>query len=289
MSKIRFSRRWGWIIGVVGLVLLLVGMIRGNAAALYDNPSFTIVAVTKDTNATIQGQGFPPNTDFVVTFGAMGTRGVGGSWVAMLNSGTGSFTAVIPIPTGWRGATQIAVRLENLWSGHFAYNWFYNSTATVPVNNPPPIVAVTPVVPPLATVPATAVPATAVPATPVPPTPTAAPPPATTVPNPNAGYSGIPACSVQAVVRDTSVTIQGSNFPRQIAFTVRMGSFGTQPYPGGGFAAATFNSGDVSTFTQTFNLPTEVKGLSRVGIRIESSAAANSFNCYAWFYNSTAP
>ncbi|MBK9055647.1 MAG: hypothetical protein IPL78_33530 [Chloroflexi bacterium] len=137
MSKIRFSRRWGWIIGVVGLVLLLVGMIRGNAAALYDNPSFTIVAVTKDTNATIQGQGFPPNTDFVVTFGAMGTRGVGGSWVAMLNSGTGSFTAVIPIPTGWRGATQIAVRLENLWSGHFAYNWFYNSTATVPVNNPP--------------------------------------------------------------------------------------------------------------------------------------------------------
>lgn len=280
MSKVKLSRYWGWGVGLLVLVVSLAAF-WGNAAALYDSPAFTIVAVNKDVDVTIQGQGFPPNTDFVVTIGAMGTRGVGGSWAALLNSGSGSFTATIPLPANWRGASQLSIRLENYWSGHFAFNWFYNSTATLPVNNPPPVVMITPVV----TAFPTGVPATAVPATPVPPTPTAAPPPATAVPNPNTGYTGFPTCSIQAVVKDTSVTLVGSNFPKQMTFTVRMGTFGTQSQPGGGVASVTFNTGDANTFTQTFALPNEVKGLGRVGVRVESSAAANSFNCYNWFYN----
>ena len=285
MSTLRLSRHWGWGVGVLVLVMILVAAFWDNAAAAYDSPSFAIVAVNKDADVTIQGQGFPPNTDFVVTIGAMGTRGVGGSWAALLNTGAGSFTAVIPIPAGWRGASQLAIRLENYWSGHFAFNWFYNNTATLPVASPPPVVVITPVV----TAFPTAVPATAVPATPVPPTPTAAPPPATAVPNPNTGYTGFPTCSIQAVVKDTSVTIVGNNFPKQMTFTVRMGLRGTQANPSAGTIAATFNTRDANTFTQTFPIPITSVGKAQIGLRVESSAAANSYNCYNWFYNNSTP
>lgn len=282
MSRFHLSRRWGW--GVLLLALVLAGALWGNAAALYDNPTFSIVAVHRNVAVTIQGQGFPPNTDFVVTLGGMGTQGVGGSWAALLNSGSGSFTAVIPIPAAWNNVSQIAIRLENYYSGHYAYNWFYNNTATIPVSNLPPLVNVTPVVTPLPTG-QVATPTTAAP-TAIPPTAAAtAVPPPTTTPNPNIGYGGFPTCSIQAVVRDTSVTIIGSNFPKQTTFTVRMGVRGTQVNPGMGTAAATFNTGDVNNFTQTFPIPPAAVGMAQIGLRVESSAAANSFNCYTWFYN----
>ncbi|MCL4868566.1 MAG: hypothetical protein KJ063_06350 [Anaerolineae bacterium] len=284
MSKIYQSRRLGW--GIV-LLLLLFGALWGRqalwgkAAALYDNPRIAIVAVNQNSDLTIHGYDFPPNTDFIVTMGRMGSRGVGGSWVALLNSGTGNFTAVIPIPSTWHNSSQVAIRLENLWSGHYAYNWFYNNTAAVSAGNLPAQVAITPVAPastPAAPPPAVSPPAGAGAGAAVPP-----------AANPNAGYRGIPTCSFQAVVKDTSVTVTGHNFPKQMTFTVRLGTRGHQPNPGAGIAVATLNTGDNNTFTQTFAIPPEMVGRSQIGLRVESSAAANSYNCYNWFYNATTP
>ncbi len=65
--------------------------------------------------------------------GAFGTQGIGGYEVGTLNSGTGgALTATFNLPPQLVGAGRIAIRFQ---SGQaypfFAYNWFYNTTATV--------------------------------------------------------------------------------------------------------------------------------------------------------------
>jgi hypothetical protein len=93
-------------------------------------PTFSITGVTKDTSVTIRTANFPANTTFNVLMGPMGTRGIGGVNVGTLNSGAGgTLTATYTIPASLTGSNRIAIRLESTTSGHFSYNWFYNSTA----------------------------------------------------------------------------------------------------------------------------------------------------------------
>lgn len=96
-------------------------------------PTFSIVDVVEDTTVTVQTNNFPPNKDFVVTMGAMGTKGVGGTVVDTTNSGAGgTFTATYNIPAGLHGSGQIAIRFQDNASGYYAYNWFVNSAAAAP-------------------------------------------------------------------------------------------------------------------------------------------------------------
>jgi hypothetical protein len=61
--------------------------------------------------------------------GEMGTSAVGGNLVTTTDTGQGgAFRATYTIPAAFRGAGQIAIRLENLSTGYFAFNWFYNNT-----------------------------------------------------------------------------------------------------------------------------------------------------------------
>jgi LysM repeat protein len=92
-------------------------------------PTFAISGVERNTSVTIQTANFPANDSFTVRMGAFGTRGVGGTVVQSVNSGSGgTLTFTFAIPAALAGSNRIAIRLESPTSGYFAYNWFFNST-----------------------------------------------------------------------------------------------------------------------------------------------------------------
>lgn len=91
-------------------------------------PTIWIVGVARDSSVTIQTANFPANLDFQVLMGPMGTQGQG-YHVATFNSGAGgSMKLTFPIPPQLYGSYQISIRTQNLWSGYYSYNWFYNNT-----------------------------------------------------------------------------------------------------------------------------------------------------------------
>jgi hypothetical protein len=93
-------------------------------------PTFTVCSVVQNQTVTIRTNNMPPNHTFTVTMGTFGTQGIGGYVVGTLNSGAGGqLTATFNIPPQMAGAYRIAIRTQG--SPWFAYNWFYNNTATV--------------------------------------------------------------------------------------------------------------------------------------------------------------
>lgn len=96
-------------------------------------PTFSIVSVERDESVTIKTSNLPPDDSFVVTMGAMGTRGINGIKVKTTDSGKGGTkTLTYDIPASLKGSYQIAIRMQSPTSGYFAYNWFYNNTANDP-------------------------------------------------------------------------------------------------------------------------------------------------------------
>jgi hypothetical protein len=93
----------------------------------------------------------------------------------------------------------------------------------------------------------------------------------------------IPTFDVTSVTTDTSVTIKTYNFPANDTFRVLMGKIGTRGV--GGYQVATVNSGAGGTFTATYNIPAELKGLYQISIRLESPTSG--YFSYNWFYNNT--
>jgi hypothetical protein len=211
-------------------------------------PTFKIQAVVRDSTVTILTNNFPPNQLFTVRMGPMGTRGIGGIVVATTDSGAGgSFTATYTIPAALASSSRIAIRMDSS-AGFFAYNWFWNNTTAVTTVTPG--VTVTPVV--------------------------------TLTPVPT--FVGIPTFKIQAVVRDSTVTILTNNFPPNQVFTVRMGPMGTRAI--GGIVVATTDSGTGGSFTATYTIPAALASSSRIAIRMDSSLG---FYAYNWFWNNTTP
>ena len=131
----------------LSLGVLVFLALLGGAAAQDDVviPTFTIENVVVDGSVTILAQNFPPNQEFVVTMGPGGTLGIGGTPVAITNSGLlGAFSATYPIPPTLVGARQIAIRLESP-QGYFSYNWFWNNLAE-PAPTPIPTLSIESVV-----------------------------------------------------------------------------------------------------------------------------------------------
>ena len=99
-------------------------------------PTFSIKSVVKGEDVTITTYNFPKNVEFTVLMGKMWTRGINGIKVATLNSGEGgSFEATFDIPTELVNEERIAIRLEGT-GGYYAYNWFWNNTASTPPAEP---------------------------------------------------------------------------------------------------------------------------------------------------------
>lgn len=178
---------------IVGLFLVVAVIFAWAVPARSSTiPTLTVTNVVTDGTVTIQTHDFPPNQNFIVTMGPMGSKGVNGIVVATTNSGVGgSFTATYDIPSQLAGAQQIAIRMQTAHAFPFyAYNWFNNNTAG------------TGGVPP------------------TPPTGPVAPAPAT------------PTFTVCSVVQNSSVTVRTRNFQPNQTFTVTMGRMGTQAING---------------------------------------------------------
>ena len=96
-------------------------------------PTFTVCSVVQNGSVKIRTTNFPPNQTFRVTMGAFGTQGIGGVEVGTINSGTGgTLTAEFGIPAQFAGWNRIALRVQTAHAyPFFAYNWFFNTTATV--------------------------------------------------------------------------------------------------------------------------------------------------------------
>ncbi len=96
-------------------------------------PTFTVCAVVQNQTVTIKTKDFPPNQSFQITMGAFGTQGIGGYQVGTLNSGAGGqLTATYTLPPQMIGVSRIAIRAQTAHAyPFFAYNWFWNNTATV--------------------------------------------------------------------------------------------------------------------------------------------------------------
>jgi len=130
---------WKFLAGTLVAVLLLVGVgfMTQPAQAVplsvlnsYTGiPTFSIVSVVQDNSVTVKTYNLPPNDNFDVTMGAMGTQGIGGIKVASVPSGTGgSKVYTFDIPSSLYGSYKISIRMQSPTSGYFAYNWFYNNT-----------------------------------------------------------------------------------------------------------------------------------------------------------------
>ncbi len=175
-------------------------------------PTFSIVSVVKDDKVTIQTNNLTPNDSFRVTMGPMGTKGVGGTVVDVVDSGSGGTkTYTFSIPQSLYGSYQISIRMQSPTSGYFAYNWFYNNTAGNSGGVPPTT-------------------------TPVPPPP---------------GYTGYPSFKIVSVVRNSSVTIQTTNLPPNDSFNVTMGPMGTQGIGGYFVKTVSSGSGGTQSYTFT--------------------------------------
>lgn len=105
---------------------------------------------------------------------------------------------------------------------------------------------------------------------------------AVTPPN---GPGTIPTFTITAVVKDTTVTIKGTNFIPNDTYTVRMGAFGTKGV--GGTVAGTQNVDATGAFTATFNIPAGLAGSAKIAIRLVSPTTG--YYSYNWFYNNTYP
>ena len=151
-------------------------------------PFTNILNVVPDGEVTLQVFNFPPDKDFIVKMGPMGTRGINGFVIGTQNSGEGgSFIATYPIPPQLYGSDMISIRMESTTSDHFVYDYFPNKdglsldVAADPSNGNWVL-------------------------------------PVGTHPN----------TQVVGAVEGTSVTIKGTNFTLNDTYTVRMGVIGTQ-------------------------------------------------------------
>jgi len=231
-------------------------------------PYTNVVSVIQDTSVTLTAYDFPANQTFTATMGPMYTRGVNGTAVGSVHSGSGgSFTVTFNIPANLKGRDRISIRLQSP-QGYFAYDWFYNSTGS-DVYKPGNYYYVAPTATPGGT-------KTATPSGSKTPTPSVSRTPTPTTVH----YTGNPYTTINSVVKDTSVTLTTHNFPAHQTFTVTMGKMHTQGI--NGVVVGTTDSGNGGSFTVTYNIPSSLKGEDQISIRLESP---QGYYAYDWFNN----
>jgi hypothetical protein len=189
--------------------------------------------VVEDTEVTIRVDNFPPQIDFTVTMGDIGTKGVAGFNIGVQPSGEGgSFIVTYPIPAQLKGKDQIAIRFQSTSSGHYTYNYFenvdgYNSITGAGNGSYNPDLVL--------------------------------------------DSGTFPYFVINSVVKDSKVTVSGFNFTKNDTYYVRLAPFGNEGI--GGEIVAEYETNDDGTFTATFDIPASLTGVNMVAIRFESKAS----------------
>jgi hypothetical protein len=112
----------------------------------------------------------------------------------------------------------------------------------------------------------------------------------TTTPGSGAGYppagrNTIPTFTITAVVKNDTVTIQGTNFTTNDTYKVYMGLFGTKGV--GGAEVQTQQTDATGKFSATYSIPNSLKNVSPIAIRLQSPFTG--YYSYNWFYNQNTP
>lgn len=208
-------------------------------------PTFSISSVVADTSVTILTSNFPANDNFDVLMNYIGTRGVGGTKVTTINSGAGGALTLTFNIPAFLQGQQQIAIRLQSPTTGFFAYNWFWNSSTG------------------------GIPSTG----------------ATATPQPSIPPGTIPTFTISAVVKDTTVTIQTSNFPANDTFNVTMGAFGTLGV--GGISVGTFNSGAGGSMSATFNIPAGLQGADRIAIRLQSPTTG--FFAYNWFWNNTFP
>ena len=129
-------------IGSLLIALMLVLGLFGPANAATNTlvtPTIAIVSVDAGKTVTIKTANYPANDTFNVYMNTFGTRGVGGTLVTSVSSGTGGAqTFTFTIPDKYKNEQLVAIRLESPTSGYYSYNWFYNQPGVPATGGPLP-------------------------------------------------------------------------------------------------------------------------------------------------------
>ncbi len=217
------------------------------------HPFFAITEVAMDKSVTVKGNDFPKNEEFEVTFGSYSAYGLSGIKVATQKTGDkGEFIATYDIPKELAGEYMVSIYMENVDTGYYAFNYFYNADYASPTE------------------------AAAAPQ----PTTSSAPAPTTTVSE--SGYSGYPFFSIPGVVKDTSIKIKAENLPVGDKFDVILANFN-----GGDEVKAGTIDASKAVVEGTFMIPVELKGVSQISVRL--SSPTSGYFAYNYFFNDTFP
>ncbi|GAB4473443.1 MAG: hypothetical protein Kow0088_08770 [Anaerolineales bacterium] len=95
-------------------------------------------------------------------------------------------------------------------------------------------------------------------------------------------YTGYPTISVTKVVKNKYVILQMYNLPKNDHFKVLMGKYGTLGV--NGTQVESFSTGDGGSMSIKVKIPSKLKGLSPIAIRIQSTTGSGYY-AYNWFYN----
>jgi hypothetical protein len=234
-------------------------------------PYTRVLNVVPDTEVTLQVFNFPADKEFVVTMGPLGTRGIGGYAIGTQSSGEGgSFIVTYPIPAQLHGSDYISIRLESTTSGHYAYDYFQNSAASSSSTSGT----------------STSTSTTEEPANEGGTVAVSADLDASSGTD-SAGSDWVlapgtyPSTNITTVEGGKSVTVEGTNFTVNDTYTVRMGWFGTRGI--NGIVVGTVDTGAVSTFTASFDIPEALQGAASIAIRFESNNTP--YYAFDWFNN----
>lgn len=100
--------------------------------------------------------------------------------------------------------------------------------------------------------------------------------------SPAPAYTGTPTFTIASVVGGSLVTVLTKDFPAGQTFTVRMGAYGTAAI--GGEVIGITSSSLGGAFNQTYKIPADLAGLSKIAIRMDSP---EGYYAYNWFYNNS--
>lgn len=197
-------------------------------------PEFWIHDVQKDKFVTIKVKWYPKFENFRAYIGTPGEAKSGGVGVGtIIGSGDLSFITAFSIPSKYWGEDQLILRLENTFTGNYAFTQFTNSDDWQVISSFDP----------------NSVPSFAV-----------------------SSYRGHPETQILNVVADSEVTLLASNLRPEDTYIVTMNISGTYGI-GGTFVGTIESDAQGSATIVTFPIPEWLYGNTVIAIRLESPSS----------------
>lgn len=146
-SRLPIAIRPSQVFLKMSLVVTIVALLFGTTVLpvrAAEQPEIAVFAVIPGARVTLQIYKLPPQTDFYVTEGPAGSRGINGGYIAHFNSGDGGImTLTFEVFVDLRASTSGDIRIDSR-TGYAAWANFNPSSSVIPsVGVPSTITATT--------------------------------------------------------------------------------------------------------------------------------------------------